>query len=160
MESMMRTATMAAQIKAKSSVLDDMGRDRMWFMVCICVFLGLVWFELLSFVHEIKQRPFSELTDTGRIILAILIVKITAHDFRLIKRTIREEVGKASVFVRHEDPAISLNRRDSLTMFCVMCSSIPTHDIFCFHYLIFLMDEHIHIFEYDDMSGFVCVSRH
>lgn len=31
----MRTATMAAQISAKSSVLDDTGRDRMWDMVCM-----------------------------------------------------------------------------------------------------------------------------
>jgi hypothetical protein len=33
----MRTATMATHIKAKSSVLDDMGRDRMW----LIVFMGL-----------------------------------------------------------------------------------------------------------------------
>jgi hypothetical protein len=31
----MRTATMAAHTKAKSSVLDDTGRDMMWVMVCM-----------------------------------------------------------------------------------------------------------------------------
>ena len=82
MERPIRTATMAAQISAKSIVSDDMGRDRIWDMVCMVFsnFLGLVWFELLSFVHEIKQGPLPELTDGGRIILAIFVIDVTAHD--------------------------------------------------------------------------------
>jgi hypothetical protein len=124
MERPIRTATIPAQISAKSIVSDDMGRVRMWDMVCM---------GLLSFVHEINQCPLSELTDGGRIIFAIFVVEISAHDLWLNERTIREEIVKSSVFVRHEDPAINLNRRDSLTMFCIVRASIPTHDIFCFH---------------------------
>jgi len=59
-ESPTRTATIAAQISAKSSVLDDTGRVRMWVMVCMVLFFKisiharLTVTALIQFTHRIK----------------------------------------------------------------------------------------------------------
>jgi hypothetical protein len=50
MERPTRTATIPAQISAKSSVWDDMGRVRMWDMVCMMLFLRICRLDSLACV--------------------------------------------------------------------------------------------------------------
>jgi len=89
---------------------------------------------LLSFVHDFHQSPLPEFTDTRRVIFAIFVIEITAHDLTLFKRTLREEICEAPALIGHKNSTIDCDGSDSLPVFCIQAAALKLHDIFCVHF--------------------------